>query len=257
MSKRARAFGPALFAVMLAVGAMAAPVAQAAKPTKITICHAAGLADEPANWVTLSLPPNAVYGQNGASAHFNEQGTPLAGHEQDYLGPCEGDEEPPPDEFALCHANEDGTYSLVEGTAEELAEHESHEGDVDPDEAGGCPVPEEESFSVCIADEAGGYSLVEGLTEDELATALEGGAVLPDAEGACPSEETNTPPGDEVLPDRLDRPADDVQDERLDRPAVRGEALPFTGVDPTPFLALAGLLAASGTSALVISRTKK
>jgi LPXTG-motif cell wall-anchored protein len=61
------------------------------KPEFVTFCHAAGRADEPANWITLTLPYNAVYGTNGASAHFNEQGTTLAGHEQDYLGECEED----------------------------------------------------------------------------------------------------------------------------------------------------------------------
>lgn len=58
-------------------------------PTFVTICHAAGLADEPANFVTLTLPENAVYGQAG---HFNENGTPQAGHEQDTLGACPTEE---------------------------------------------------------------------------------------------------------------------------------------------------------------------
>jgi hypothetical protein len=212
---RLRHYGVVLFAIALAFGVFAAPAALAAKPTKITICHAAGLADEPANWVTLSLPPNAVYGQNGASAHFNEQGTPLAGHEQDYLGPCEGDEEPPPDTFALCHDNGDGTFTLVEGTEEELADHAAHETDVDPDEAGACPVEETEE--------------------------------------PPPPEVGGTPPEDDVLGERIDRPA-------APQPEVAGErqgaALPFTGLDPMPFLALSSLLAASGATALTISKRK-
>src|SRR5512139_209560 len=55
------------------------------QPQKYTICHAAGLADVPANWITLELPYPAVFGPAG---HFNEDGTPAAGHEQDYMGPC-------------------------------------------------------------------------------------------------------------------------------------------------------------------------
>jgi hypothetical protein len=55
----------------------------------VTICHAAGRADEPANWVTLTLPWQAVYGEAG---HFYENGTPQAGHEQDYLGECDTDD---------------------------------------------------------------------------------------------------------------------------------------------------------------------
>ena len=57
----------------------------------MAFCHVAGRADDPANIVTLTLPYTAVFGQAG---HFNEDGTPKAGHEQDYLGPCQTT--PPP-----------------------------------------------------------------------------------------------------------------------------------------------------------------
>lgn len=60
-------------------------------PEKLTICHVAGLASDPANYVTLHLPPSAVYGNGG---HFNENGTPQAGHEQDSFGECDPPEEP-------------------------------------------------------------------------------------------------------------------------------------------------------------------
>ncbi len=60
------------------------------KPDFVTFCHVAGRAEDPANTVTLTLPFNAVFGQGG---HFNEDGTPQAGHEQDHLGACET---PPP-----------------------------------------------------------------------------------------------------------------------------------------------------------------
>jgi len=51
---------------------------------KVTICHAVGQADT-THYVTLNLPRQAVFGEAG---HFFENGTTRAGHEQDYLGPC-------------------------------------------------------------------------------------------------------------------------------------------------------------------------
>ncbi len=53
----------------------------------ITICHAAGQ-EGTTHFVTLTISPNAVFGPGG---HFNEDGTPQAGHEQDYMGPCRTD----------------------------------------------------------------------------------------------------------------------------------------------------------------------
>lgn len=54
---------------------------------KVTICHVAGRADNPANYITLTLSHNAVFKDQGG--HFFENGTPQAGHEQDTLGECE------------------------------------------------------------------------------------------------------------------------------------------------------------------------
>lgn len=51
----------------------------------VTICHAAGL-DGTTQYVELTLNANAVYGPAG---HFSEPGTPNAGHEDDYEGPCD------------------------------------------------------------------------------------------------------------------------------------------------------------------------
>ena len=55
---------------------------------KVTLCHAAGR-DGTTQFVTLTISYNAAFGQAG---HFYEDGTPRAGHEDDYLGPCN----PPP-----------------------------------------------------------------------------------------------------------------------------------------------------------------
>jgi uncharacterized repeat protein (TIGR01451 family) len=69
----------------------ASPMSLEGQSESVTFCHVAGSAEDPANIVTLTLPYTAVFGQAG---HFNEDGTPKAGHEQDYLGPCQTT--PPP-----------------------------------------------------------------------------------------------------------------------------------------------------------------
>lgn len=46
---------------------------------KVTICHIAGQADNPANFVILNLPLQALNG------HFYENGTPKAEHEEDFF----------------------------------------------------------------------------------------------------------------------------------------------------------------------------
>lgn len=51
----------------------------AVKSDKALLCHKAGRAGGPANSIVLSLPQAAL------SAHLDEHGTPMAGHEQDFL----------------------------------------------------------------------------------------------------------------------------------------------------------------------------
>lgn len=65
-------------------GLVGASMVQADGGDRVVICHAAGQAGT-TKYVTLSLPIKAVFGKAG---HFNEPGTPAAGHEDDYLGPC-------------------------------------------------------------------------------------------------------------------------------------------------------------------------
>ena len=76
------------------------------KPDFVTFCHVAGREEDPANTVTLTLPYNAVFGQGG---HFNEDGTPQAGHEQDHLGACQT--APPPTDAVSEHRRQPGTSS--------------------------------------------------------------------------------------------------------------------------------------------------
>jgi hypothetical protein len=63
--------------------------------TKVTICHASGLAGT-TKFETLTISENAVYGRKGNAGHFEENGTPRAGHEQDYFGACKTDATPTP-----------------------------------------------------------------------------------------------------------------------------------------------------------------
>lgn len=63
---------------------LAAPLPALGDSEKVTICHAAGQ-EGTDQFITLELAYPAVYGPGG---HFNEDGTPQAGHEADYLGPC-------------------------------------------------------------------------------------------------------------------------------------------------------------------------
>lgn len=72
-------------ALLLAIAAtLCAAGAAHAAPPKVTLCHAAGL-DGTTQYVTLTVGYAAAYGPAG---HFYENGTPRAGHEQDYLGEC-------------------------------------------------------------------------------------------------------------------------------------------------------------------------
>jgi hypothetical protein len=58
---------------------------------KVTICHAAGQ-EGTTHFNTLNISYNAAFGPAG---HFYEDGTPRAGHEQDYLGQCREESETP------------------------------------------------------------------------------------------------------------------------------------------------------------------
>ena len=60
---------------------MAAVAAPPQGNDDVTLCHWAGRADG-GKYETLTLPPQA------ANGHIDENGTPVAGHEADYLGPC-------------------------------------------------------------------------------------------------------------------------------------------------------------------------
>jgi len=70
--------------VALALQAVVGPAKVSAAKDEVCICHAAGQAGT-THFVTVCANRTAIFGQAG---HFYEDGTPRAGHEEDYLGPC-------------------------------------------------------------------------------------------------------------------------------------------------------------------------
>ena len=116
-----------------------------ATPDFVTFCHVAGRAEDPANTVTLTLPSNAVFGQGG---HFNEDGTPQAGHEQDHLGACET----PPTPTDVCPNIDGNQAEIPEGLVK--------------DEQGNCVTPPPAQTTRARASgrhEDGWHVLVQGL----------------------------------------------------------------------------------------------
>ena len=83
-TRRIRLRATSLLAAGLLAGAAVIGATSAEATNKVTICHAAGQAGT-THYITLTIGYPAVYGPAG---HFYENGTPRAGHEQDYLGPC-------------------------------------------------------------------------------------------------------------------------------------------------------------------------
>ena len=104
--------------------------------TSVTFCHIAGLADDPANEITLTI---AIAGAVGEAGHFGENGTTNAGHEQDYVGPCIV-VEPPVDTEEVC---QDGEIVVVPvGTVEDDGTCDTDEPPVDEPPVDEPPVSE-------------------------------------------------------------------------------------------------------------------
>lgn len=77
-----------IMGLVLIVTGTASSSVSASESDKVTICHAAGQ-DDTTHYITLTISEEAVYGHNGEAGHFEENGTPKAGHEQDYFGACQ------------------------------------------------------------------------------------------------------------------------------------------------------------------------
>jgi hypothetical protein len=79
------AYGVVLGILAVAVWfALSIAVSEAARPTMVLVCHAAGR-EGTTQFVALSVPANEGGYPQG---HFTEDGTAEAGHEDDYLGAC-------------------------------------------------------------------------------------------------------------------------------------------------------------------------
>jgi len=131
VSSLLRVLGAALIISGMLISSMVQNVS-ATPEGMVPICHAAGL-DGTDQFVTLTLNANAVYGQAG---HFLERGTPNAGHEDDYEGPCEVNDP----EITICYNGETLTVKQSE-----LGEYVDYiEGECDT----------EEKLTICINGES-------------------------------------------------------------------------------------------------------
>ena len=83
---------------------------------RVTICHVAGNTDDPANFITITISVN------GLNGHFNDDGSPLGGHENDTMGPCPQDASDPTNEFVPIEV---GAAACVD----ELVYHTNQTGD--------------------------------------------------------------------------------------------------------------------------------
>jgi hypothetical protein len=52
---------------------------------KVTICHATGSATNPFNAITVSVTSGDLTGALAKSGHFDANGNPASGHEQDFF----------------------------------------------------------------------------------------------------------------------------------------------------------------------------
>jgi hypothetical protein len=222
--RRLRIVGVVLFVIGLALSAFMVPAAIAGETCPDGDAPKVETVGDPAT-VTVNAPEGKLISRYCVKAGSEESGGGVK-----YI-----DVVPPAATVIIDHPDVDSVshYSLY---FVDIVE-ECPEGSTDPE----CNEEEEEC--------------PEGSTEPECL----------EEEEECPEGTTGTPPDcvggtrtDRPAPDDPDDPevADDPEDKVLGKRQVKGRALPFTGIDPAPFLALSSLLAASGASALVIARRK-
>lgn len=211
--------------VVASVPLLLAGVAQAEGQEKVTICHAAGL-DGTTHYVTLTLAYPAVFGQAG---HFYENGTPRAGHEDDYLGACVEEPDPEPELIETSAevyfhdpdcVREDAFFVEVE--MEGVSYH-----------ASGNPEPGETVTVVALADE--GYVIVGQSVFEHTFGEVPAECTPPDDGDWTPGWE---PDNDGNVPPIGEAPAGDLAQTGLSGWAVAGF----------------GLFSALGLSALALSR---
>jgi hypothetical protein len=78
-----------LLMMMAGIMALVMPLTAMGRMDMVTICHVVGPPGAEQH-ITLVVAAPAVFGPAG---HFNDNGSPRAGHEGDYLGPCIEDED--------------------------------------------------------------------------------------------------------------------------------------------------------------------
>jgi len=154
---RGRTIMKVMLVLLCAVaGALSLTATAFAGDDNVTICHASGL-EGTTKYETLTIGYQAVYGPGG---HLNENGTPQAGHEQDYLGPCN-----PPPPVDVCPNLEGDQASLPEGY--HFADDENGRQICVPDEPGDLPLATGVTFSEATCTTAPSFQLtktnIEGL----------------------------------------------------------------------------------------------
>jgi hypothetical protein len=111
-----------LLMVVAGITALVMPLTAVARMEMVTICHVVGPAGAEQH-ITLEVAAAAVFGPGG---HFNDNGTPRAGHDSDYLGPCVEDEDHIDSHSETTSSEEEKTTSTT------TADH--HHEDPDTDE---------------------------------------------------------------------------------------------------------------------------
>jgi len=227
--KLSRRLGGTMVITTLIV-AVAIPLTAAGKPDKITMCHAAGH-EGTDNFVTLELSWQAVYGNGG---HFEENGTPRAGHQGDYLAACVGDS---------TSTSEDTTQPVDGGSTTTLSDDTTSSTGDDGNEVGTeettttAPfattttesdedVPEVGSIGATTSTTVGSERSPSTARETEVAV-VDAQSDRPDRDGAEVGNALETEAGD-----------DDVE----------AAVLPFTGLDENLVIPAALLLLAGATA---------
>lgn len=207
--KGSRGIIAAVLAAVVLGAVAAAATATNGPPEKITICHVAGLASDPANYITLNLPPQAVYGNGG---HFNENGTPQAGHEQDSFGEC-NPPPPPHDECENIEGDQPEGYDCYPDeppvdVCENLPGNQPEGTDCDPEESPVVTEPETPTPPRCPPPNPdGSYGGKDGKPGNDECVAdpvppkpvdppkpTDTGGTTPPAGGTTTTPETSTPP---------------------------------------------------------------
>ena len=225
---------------------------------KVTICHAAGLAGT-TKFVTLVVAPQAL------SGHFDENGTPQAGHEEDYEGPCqseessEGSEETTDDTTATTEVTTPDTTEDSQGEdsqGEDSQGEDSQEGDSQGEDS-----QEEDSQGEDTNEDSTDTS------EDDQPVVIPVDNKVTDVEETPPTEvaavvvsapPTTTPAAVTAAPTVATPAVVAAPAEATVAAAfVAPQTLPFTGAESTTHMAYGASILLAGASFLLAGRERK